>query len=651
MGEPSTEQLAVDTIKALAMDAVQAANAGHPGMPMGMADIAVTLWGRFIVVDPDEPTWPDRDRFVLSNGHGSMLLYALLHLSGFPLSLDELRTFRQWGSHTAGHPEIDHDIGIEMTTGPLGQGFGTAVGMAMAERHLRSRLGEEIMSHFTYAFVSDGDLMEGISSEAASLAGHFGLGRLIYFYDDNDISIDGSTDITFSEGVSARFDAVGWRTLEVDGHDRKAIADAIETAQSEGDRPSLIVCHTHIAKGAPNLQDTAESHGQPLGEEEVRLTKEAMGYPLEPKFHVDDGVYSFFEQAMERGRKARRAWEERLASADDEISELYSALFEPREVEIEGPGFEVGEKTATRASGGKLFDEIARKVPGFIGGSADLAGSTKTVIEEARLFSKRDPSARDVPFGVREHAMGTAVNGMAIHGGLRPYGATFFVFSDYMRPAVRLSALMEIPSIWVWTHDSVFLGEDGPTHQPIEHLASLRAMPNIWVIRPGHANEVAPAWEMALNRTDGPVAIVLSRQGVRTLEADPDGVKRGGYVVTEGTDVTIIASGSEVPLGVDAAAVLSEEGISARVVSLPCWEVFNRQSAEYRQKVLGEAPRVSVEAASTFGWRALVGDAGLSIGIDHFGASAPAGVIAEHLGFTPAEIASRVKRHLEELDG
>ncbi len=651
MGEPSNEQLAVDTIKALAMDAVQQANAGHPGMPMGMADIAVTLWGRFIEVDPEAPTWPDRDRFVLSNGHGSMLLYALLHLSGFPLSLDELRNFRQWGSHTAGHPEIDHDLGIEMTTGPLGQGFGTAVGMAIAESHLRARLGEDIIDHFTYAFVSDGDLMEGVSSEAASLAGHFGLGRLIYFYDDNDISIDGSTDITFSEHVGTRFEAVGWHGLEVDGHDRVAIAEAIEEARSESNRPSLIICHTHIAKGAPNLQDTAESHGQPLGEEEVRLTKEAMGFPVEPTFHVDDSVYAFFAQAMERGRKAHRGWRERLERADEETARLYRALFEPQEVRLEGPGVEVGEKIATRASGGKLFAEIAHQVPGFIGGSADLAGSTKTVIEKGRLFSADDPSARDIPFGVREHAMGTLVNGMAIHGGLRPYGATFFVFSDYMRPAVRLSALMEIPSIWVWTHDSVFLGEDGPTHQPIEHLASLRAMPNIWVIRPGHANEIAPAWEMALNRQDGPVAIVLTRQGVRTLEANPDGVRQGGYIVADGSDVTIIATGSELSLSVDAAGILAEEGISARVVSLPCWEVFSAQSDEYRAGVLGSAPRVSVEAAATFGWKEMVGDRGVSIGIDQFGASAPAGVIADHLGFTPNAIADKVRRHLEELDG
>lgn len=630
------------------MDAVQKANAGHPGMPMGMADIAVTLWSRFLKVDPGNPQWPDRDRFVLSNGHGSMLLYSLLHLSGFPMGLDELRNFRQWGSHTAGHPEIDHELGIEMTTGPLGQGFGTGVGMAVAERHLRARLGESLVDHRTFGFVSDGDLMEGISSETASLAGHFGLGRLIYLYDDNDISIDGSTDITFSEDVAARFAAVRWHTLDVDGHDRNAISDAIEEALSEEDRPSLIICRTHIAHGAPNLQDTAESHGSPLGEEEVRLTKEAIGYPVDAYFHVDESVYEFFGKAMQRGRRANASWQKRLGEADEKTRQLWNALYTAPSVKLNGPEFEVGEKIATRASAGKLFDEIAGKVPGFIGGAADLAASTNTVIDERRLFSANDPAARDIPFGVREHAMGTIVNGMTIHGGLRPYGATFFVFSDYMRPAVRLSALMAIPSIWVWTHDSVFLGEDGPTHQPIEHLASLRAMPNLWVIRPADANEVVVAWEMALNRDDGPVALVLTRQGIRTLDIDRGGVGLGGYVVRDGSEVTIVATGSEVALAIDAADELATGGISARVVSLLCWEVFAGQPQEYREEVLGSAPRVSLEAGATFGWEAIVGKGGLTIGIDHFGASAPAADIADQLGFTPEAVAERIRVHLSQ---
>lgn len=640
------EQLAVNTIKGLAMDAVEKASSGHPGMPMGMADIAVTLWSRFIVVDPGDPTWPDRDRFVLSNGHGSMLLYSILHLCGFPLGLDELIEFRQWGSHTAGHPEIEQTLGIETTTGPLGQGFGTGVGMALAEAHLRERLGPDLVDHRTFGFVSDGDLMEGLSLEAASLAGHFGLGKLTYLYDDNRITIDGSTDITFSDDVAQRFEALHWHTLEVDGHDREEVASAIGAALAQDERPTLIICRTQIAKGAPNLEGTAEAHGQPLGADEVRAVKKAMGFDPDIQFHIPDEVLGFFDGAMERGRQAHAGWRQRFESADDEARSLWNSLHHPEKVALEGPGFEVGEKMATRASSGKLFAEIASKSPGFIGGSADLAGSTKTVIEDGRLFSREDRGARDIPFGVREHAMGTVVNGMAVHGGLRPYGATFFVFSDYMRPAVRLSALMEAPSIWVWTHDSVFLGEDGPTHQPIEHLASLRAMPGLWVIRPADANEVIQAWEIALNRHDGPVGLVLTRQGVPTLEPVPGGVSRGGYVKREGGDLTLIASGSEVSVALGAAEILDTDGIGTRVVSLPCWELFFEQDAEYRKEVLGAAPRVSVEAAATFGWERVIGDEGLALGIDHFGESAPDTVIAEKLGFTPEVVAARAREHL-----
>ncbi len=645
-GRDTMEQLAVNTIKGLAMDAVERANSGHPGMPMGMADIAVVLWSRFIEVDPGDPTWPDRDRFVLSNGHGSMLLYSLLHLAGFPLDLDQLINFRQWGGHTAGHPEIHQELGIEMTTGPLGQGFGTGVGMALAEAHLRARLGPELVDHRTFGFVSDGDLMEGISSEAASLAGHFGLGKLVYVYDSNQISIDGSTDITFSEEVGRRFAAVKWHTLEVDGHDREEVASAIDAAVGQEDRPTLIIAHTRIAKGAPNLEGTAEAHGQPLGADEVRAVKEAMGFDPGSEFHVPEEVYRFFDHAMDRGRRAHASWKQRFDSVDGEAAALWKALHDPQPVRLQGPGFEVGKKVATRSSSGELFAEIAEKSPGFIGGSADLAGSTKTVIEKGRLFSSEDLIARDIPFGVREHAMGTAVNGMAVHGGLRPYGATFFVFSDYMRPAVRLSALMSAPSIWVWTHDSVFLGEDGPTHQPIEHLASLRAMPNLWVIRPADANEVLEAWEIAINRSDGPVGLVLTRQGVPTLDPVPGGLSKGGYLRRDGADVTLIATGSEVAVALGAAELLAGEGIEARVVSLPCWELFFEQPAEYREEILGTAPRVSVEAAATFGWERIVGEHGLTIGIDHFGASAPDTVIAEKLGFTPGSVAAKVRDHL-----
>ena len=642
----ATEQLAVNTIKALAMDAVQAANSGHPGMPMGMADIAVTLWSRFLEVDPADPEWPDRDRFILSNGHGSALLYSLLHLSGFPITLDEIKAFRQWGHHTAGHPEIDHSLGIEMTTGPLGQGFGTGVGMALAETHLRARLGQDLISHRTYGFVSDGDLMEGVSSEAASMAGHFGLGRLIYLYDDNRISIDGSTDITFTEDVAARFSAQNWHTLRVDGHDREAVAAAIATAVSEEDRPSLLLCRTHIAHGSPNMVDTSASHGSPLGTEEIRLTKEAMDFPTEPDFWVDASVYEFFGEAMDRGRSARAAWQGRFEALPEERRSEWDSFFEPTPVSIQGPGFVTGEKIASRASSGQLFSEIAEKVPGFIGGSADLAGSTKTVIDPDTLFSSTNPSGRDIPFGIREHSMGTLVNGMAIHGGLKPYGATFFVFSDYMRPAVRLASLMEIPSIWIWTHDSIFLGEDGPTHQPIEHLASLRAMPNLWMIRPADSNEALQAWEIALNRTDGPTALALSRQGLPNLDVPRDGVGRGGYVLRSGTDVTLIGTGSEVATSLDAAERLAQAGVSARVVSLPCWELFFLQDAAYQEEVLGDAPRVSVEAGSTFGWERLIGSGGLSVGIDRFGASAPSNVLAEEFGLTAEAIARRVQEHL-----
>ena len=628
------------------MDAVQAANSGHPGMPMGMADIAVTLWSKFINVDPTDPEWPDRDRFVLSNGHGSMLLYSLLHLSGFGVSLEDIRNFRQWGFHTAGHPEIDHALGIEMTTGPLGQGFATGVGMAIAEAHLRSRLGEDLVNHHTYGFVSDGDLMEGISSEAASMAGHFGLGHLIYLYDDNHISIDGSTDITFSDDSASRFRAQNWHTIAIDGHDRVAITEAITESLAEQDRPSLILCETHIADGSPNLHDTAAAHGQPLGHEEIKLIKESLGLPIDPDFWVDQSVYDFFGTAMTRGGSARVAWEQRFSDADDDTRGLWDTLHDQNDVVLSGPGFAVGEKMASRASSGKLFDEIAEKVPGFIGGSADLAGSTKTVIDGSRVFSKTDRTARDIPFGVREHAMGSVVNGLAIHGGLRPYGATFFIFSDYMRPAVRLSALMGVPSIWVWTHDSIFLGEDGPTHQPIEHLASLRAMPNLWVIRPAEANETIQAWELALNRKDGPVALILTRQGLPTLEPVDGGVGRGGYVIREGGDVTLIATGSEVTTALEAADLLAAEEIDARVVSLPCWELFEQQTQDYRDEVLGSATRISVEAGSTFGWSRLVGEDGLAIGIDHFGASAPADVLAEKFGINADSIANRVREHI-----
>jgi transketolase len=652
MSDTHLEQLAVDTVKALAMDAVQLANSGHPGMPMGMADIAVVLWTRFLTVDPDRPEWPDRDRFVLSNGHGSMLLYALLHLSGFGIGMDDLRSFRQWGSPTPGHPEREPDLGIELTTGPLGQGFGMGVGLAIGEEHLRARFGPELVDHRTFGFVSDGDLMEGISAEASSLAGHLGLGRLLYFYDDNGISIDGSTDITFTEDVTRRFDAVGWHVVEVDGHDRMGIVEATREAEAVLDRPSLVVCHTHIAHGAPNAQDTAKSHGSPLGDEEIRITKEAMGFPVEPPFHIPAEVSEFFRVAMDRGRRARRAWEERrdaALGADPDLASAWSALNDPGPVRLDPPSLDVGASVATRAVSGALFDQIAAQVPGFIGGAADLVESTKTYISSSGRFSREDRLGRNVAFGVREHAMGAIVNGLAVHGGLRPYGSTFLVFSDYMRPSIRISALMGVPSLWVFTHDSVFLGEDGPTHQPIEHLASLRAIPGLWVVRPADAGETVEAWEMALERSDGPVALALTRQGVPVLErSGREGlVRRGGYRLRDGDDVVILATGSEVHVALEASEVLAGQGISAAVASLPCLEVFFEQEEHYRRQVLGHAiPRVAVEAASPLGWHRLVGDGGLVLGVDRFGASAPAGVLAEQLGFTPQKLAASIAGHL-----
>ena len=641
--------LAANTIRALSMDAVQAANSGHPGMPMGMADLATVLWTRHLLVDPDHPHWPDRDRFVLSNGHGSMLLYSLLHLSGFKLGIDDIKNFRQWGAVTAGHPEYEPHLGIEMTTGPLGQGFGTAVGMAMAEAHLNSVFGSDLVDHRTWAFVSDGDLMEGVSYEAASVAGHLGLDKITYLYDDNEISIDGSTDLTFTDDVPTRFQAVGWQTLDIDGHDHQAIDEAITASKNETDRPSLIIAHTHIGYGAPTKQDTSASHGAALGEEEISGWREGVDWP-DVSFHVPPEAQEHFAAGMQRGRDAHKAWLERSASAfsaDRSLPDLWSAHHEQQSIEIDGPGFEAGSKIATRAAMGKILDEIGEEVPGFIGGSADLAGSTKTHLSHSGDFSRTDRSARNIRFGIREHAMGTIVNGLALHGGVRPYGATFFVFSDYMRPAIRLSALMDLPSIWVFTHESVFLGEDGPTHQPIEHLASLRAMPNMLVIRPADAHEMTDAWQFVLNQRH-PAIILGSRQGLPVLDraVSKGGLARGGYVVREGSDVVIVATGSEVSAALEAADLLVDEA-SVRVVSMPCVELFDAQDEDYRLGVLGEGlPTVTVEAAATFGWSRFAGPSGLMIGIDHFGASAPAGRIAEEWRLTGSGIADRIREWL-----
>ncbi len=640
---PDLAKLTVDAVRALSMDAVQRAGSGHPGAPMGMADLAVVLWTKFLKVDPGAPDWSDRDRVVLSNGHASMLLYSMLHLSGFPVSIEDLRNFRQWGSHTAGHPEIDHRLGIETTTGPLGQGFATGVGMAMAEAHLRAVFGPELVDHHTYAFVSDGDLMEGVAQEAASLAGHLRLGRLVYLYDDNHITIDGPTEVTYSEDVALKYSAMGWQTISIDGHDHGAIEQAIEAAVADDERPSLIIARTHIGHGSPTKQDTSAAHGSPLGEDEVQRTRDAIGWE-HPPFEVPDTVYRFLATAMRRGTDAHEAWTSRRSrafGADPTLARQWDDHFGAKPVTLDDPGF--GPKLATRAASGKLFDQIATKVPSFLGGSADLVGSTKTHISFSAPYSPKNRAGRNIHFGIREHAMAAAVNGMAVHGGVRPYAGTFFVFADYLRPALRLSALMRAPSMWVFTHDSIFVGEDGPTHQPIEHLATLRAIPGLVTLRPADAGETLESWEIALNRHDGPTALILTRQDVPTLDRPRGGVAKGAYVLRDGADVTLIATGSEVSLSLDAADILGGFGIDARVVSMPSWELFASQSADDREDVLGRAPRVSVEAGTTFGWRRFVGDSGLTIGIDHFGASAPAEVLAEQFGFTPSRVAARVR--------
>ena len=633
-----------NAIRFLSADAVQKANSGHPGAPMGMADIATVLWGKYLTVDPSDPTWPNRDRFVLSNGHASMLLYSLLHLSGFGVSMDDLEHFRQLKSPTAGHPEIAQRLGIETTTGPLGQGFATAVGMAVAEEHLRARLGADLVDHHTFVFVSDGDLMEGISSEAASLAGHLQLGYLVYLYDDNKISLVGPTEWSFSEDVPKRFDAYGWHTSTVDGHDQGAIDEAIAAALAD-ERPSLISCKTHIGFGSPNKQDTAGAHGSPLGDDEIALARETLGWD-HPPFFVPQDVYDWFGVAMERGHFAREKWQGRLEV--DENAAEWRRFHQPAPAAASAPAHDAGIAVASRQLSGQVINALAGDRLDMIGGSADLASSTNTLINDSTNFSAKDRLGRNMRFGVREHGMGAIVNGINVHGGLRAYGATFLQFADYMRGAVRLAALMGAPSIFVWTHDSVFLGEDGPTHQPVEHLASLRAIPNLWVIRPADPAETAGAWNVALSRLDGPTAIILTRQGlvVPSEQDSPDVVARGGYVVGDGSDVTLVATGSEVPLARHVAGLLGERGVLARVVSMPCVEAFVSQDATYRRGVLGSAPIVTIEAGVTFGWASIVGGSALHIGIDHFGDSAPAPVLAAEYGLTPDAVAGRVSSWL-----
>jgi transketolase len=650
------DQLSINTIRMLAADGVEKAKSGHPGMPMGAAAMAYVLWTRFLRHNPKNPDWPDRDRFVLSAGHGSMLLYSLLHLSGYDLSLEALQNFRQWGSKTPGHPEHGLTPGVETTTGPLGQGFANGVGMALAERYLAAhfnRPGHQIVDHFTYGIVSDGDLMEGITHEAASLAGHLGLGKLIYFYDDNHISIEGDTKIAFTENRTGRFVAYGWHVQRVDdGNDMEALEQALNEARKETGRPSLIAVRTHIGYGSPNKQDTAGVHGEPLGPEEIKLTKDNLKWPREPNFLIPDEVSAHFRQAIDAGRKLEKRWQAAFEAYRENFKEPAAEWDRwindrlPNGWQNDIPAFEPDEKgLATRVASGKVLNAVAPTIANLIGGSADLAPSTKTLLGGQADFQAANYAGRNLRFGVREHAMGGILNGMALHGGLIPYGATFLVFSDYMRPAIRLAALTELKVIYVFTHDSIGLGEDGPTHQPIEHLASLRAMPNLTVIRPCDANETAEAWRAAIGHSNGPVALALSRQNLPTLDriskyAPAEGLHRGAYILSEAAgnkpDVVLIASGSEVHIALEAAEMITAKGPAVRVVSMPSWELFEAQPAEYHHRILPPQvkAKIAIEAGSPLGWHRYVGEFGHIIALDHFGASAPAKVLYEKFGIT-----------------
>jgi len=660
----SIDELSINTIRFLSVDAVQQANSGHPGLPMGAAPMAYVLWTKFLRHSPRNPGWPDRDRFVLSAGHGSMLLYSLLHLSGYDLSLEDLKNFRQWGSKTPGHPEYGDTPGGETTTGPLGQGFATGVGMAIAERHLAAKFNKqdnEIVGHYTYGIVSDGDLMEGLSHEAASLAGHLKLGKLIYLYDDNHISIEGKTDIAFSEDRLKRFDAYGWHVQQVDdGNDLEAIAQALETARNTNDRPSLIAVRTSIGFGSPNRQDTPKAHGEPLGDEERKLTKENLGWPLEPLFHIPAEVLSHFRKSVDNGLDLEQQWTTSFRNYMDEYPDQ-GTMFEkqlkgelPTDWDKDIPVFEPDPKgKATRVTSGLVLNAIAKNVPALMGGSADLAPSNKTWIDNEGNFQADSYEQRNIHFGVREFAMTAVLNGMALHGGFIPYGGTFLIFSDYMRPAIRLACLMKQHVIYVLTHDSIGLGEDGPTHQPIEHLASLRVIPNLTVLRPADANETAEAWKSAIKNNKGPTVLALTRQSLPTLDRSvfgpADALHRGAYVLKDATgtpDAIVLASGSEVKLALEAAENLAKDGTSVRVVSVPSWELFEEQPQDYKNSVLPEnvTARVAIEAGATQGWHKYVGANGIVVGLDHFGASAPINDLFTNFGITADAVVQAVKK-------
>ncbi len=663
--------LSINSIRVLAMDAVEQAQSGHPGTPMALAPAAYVLWTRHLRYDPAAPDWPDRDRFVLSCGHASMLIYAMLYLTGYDLTLDDIRNFRQWGSRTPGHPERGHTAGVETTTGPLGQGFGNAVGMAMAERFLAQRFnrpGHELVGHRTWVFASDGDLMEGVGSEAASLAGHLRLGHLNVVYDDNHITIDGRASLSFSEDAGKRFEAYGWHVQYVrDGNDLDAIDRALAATAAETARPSLIVLTTIIGDPAPTKRDTAEAHGAPLGKAEVAATKALLGWP-ETSFFVPPEALDHMRAAGLRRAATHAEWAARAkvcaAAAPQLTRELSDAIKGrlPDGWDASLPDFPAGQSLATRVASQQVLGALVKTVPALVGGSADLAGSTGVVVQDGGVFTPEGPG-RSVHWGVREHGMAAALNGLALHGGIRPYGSTFLVFADYMKPSIRLAALMGLPVIYVFTHDSIGLGEDGPTHQPIEHLALLRAIPNMTVIRPGDAAETREAWRVALQNTKGPTALVLTRQKLPVLDRPTEGARRGGYVLAETGGVTtrphaqpptrlpdaiLIATGSEVHVALSAATLLEADGVRVRVVSLPSWEIFAAQPQEYRDSVLPPSvrARVSVEASSDFGWSRWTTDSGDSVSINHFGASAPGERLFKEFGFTPEHVAQAVRRVL-----
>ena len=677
MAQDSLETLSINTIRMLSVDAVQKANSGHPGAPMGLAPAAYVLWTRFLKHNPQNPSWPDRDRFVLSAGHGSMLLYSMLHLTGYDVPLDQIKQFRQWGSRTPGHPERGDTPGVETTTGPLGQGFGNGVGMAIAEAHLAARYnrpGFDIVNHFTYAIVSDGDLMEGVAAEAASLAGHLKLGKLIYLYDNNRISLAGAADLSFTEDCARRFDAYGWHTESVeDGNDIEAIDRALRAAREERSRPSLILLRTHIGYGSPGKQDTFEAHGSPLGEAEVKLTKEKLAWPLEPTFYIPAEALTHFREAVSNGPKVEASWKERFSAYARKFPELARELEQiisgvlPAGWEESIPNFPADAKgVATRAASGKILTAIATKLPTLIGGSADLNPSTFTMLPKLgdfespeRKFTDKqgsaggvwDYSGRNLHFGVREHGMGAAINGIAAHGGIIPFGSTFLIFSDYMRPSIRLAALMGLGVIYVFTHDSIAVGEDGPTHQPVEQLAALRAIPRLIVIRPGDANETAVAWRVAIESRACPVA--LSSDAAKRADARPQPICAGrriaqrrlclGRRAGRQTRHHLDRHGSEVSLVVAAREKLAEQKIQARVVSMPSWELFDQQPQAYREAVFPKSvrARLAVEAALPQGWHRYVGDGGDIVGVERFGASAPGNVVMEKLGFTVSHVVER----------